>query len=48
MRIACARWFRVGITTSKSTSLSGVGVPQAYEPNKIIFSGRKRSAMARA
>src|SRR5215207_2930396 len=25
--------------TSKSTSLSGVGLPYAYEPNKMIFSG---------
>jgi len=37
----------VFITTSKSTSLSGVGVPLAYDPNRMILSGRSVRAMRR-
>jgi len=31
--------------TSKSTSLSGVGVPYAYDPKRMIFSGLSSSAI---
>jgi hypothetical protein len=48
MRTDCSIALRVGITTSRSTSLSSCGVPQAYEPNRMIFAGRNRSAIRRA
>ncbi len=37
--------FRFRIITNKSISLSNVGSPYAYEPNKIIFSGCMFSTM---
>ena len=39
IRDACEISFRVGMTTSKSTSLCRLARPSAYEPNKMTRSG---------
>jgi hypothetical protein len=48
IRTAWSISLRAGMTTRMSTSLSECGCPWAYEPNKMIFSGPKRSATSRA
>ena len=48
IRTACSSSFPVGITTRRSTSLPGSGLPYAYEPKRMIRWGWNRSTISLA